>query len=403
MPKMLFMSHCVPPIARGPSIIIYRLLRQFPCHSYGILTSRIDGEGVPVDDELRLNCKYHYVNIDTIVGGYKTSLLSILNKWLEAFPVIVKGIKVIKGEKYDRLLVSPSHGNFLLAAYLIHKICGIKYYVYLFDLFWSRKEPKGLESFLKSLTEKLALKPAECVFVMSERLQEYYHNKYPHLKLRIIRHPIELEQYRDAGGNSKEYAARSTLSRIVFSGMIYEYQVDAIQNLVKAVNGLKDVEVHIYTQRSAGCLERMGISGNNIFYHGYVSNKELTRIQQAADILFLPMSFHGAGTDPDIIKTASPSKLSEYLASGRPILVHAPEDSYVVWYAKKYGWGLVVDETRTETLKRAVLRLVNDEKLRRELAENARKTQTAHEAGRVFRVLSEEMGFYVYTPVGHKL
>lgn len=400
MSKILFMSYCVPPIPRGPSIIIERLLRQLPDKSYGILTSRLDKKWFSPDGSRWLNCKYHHADIDTIVGGYQASLSNIFKRWFDTFSIVSKGINAIKEENYDGLLVSPTHGNFLLAAYLIHKLRGIKYYVYLFDLFRSGREPKGIDSIMNLLTEKLALMSAECIFVMSEKLQEYYHNKYPYLKLRVIRHPIDLAQYNYADKLSNMHDRPTTAPKIVFTGMIYEYQVDAMQNLAGVIRELKNIELHIYTQRGAEYLRRVGISGENIFYHGYVDNKKLAPIQKDADILFLPMSFHAAGTDPDVIRTASPSKISEYLAAAKPILIHAPSDAYVVWYAKKYGFGMVVDEPDIIKLKRAVIELVNNEELKRRVIAEASKTAHLHDISKVslqfMRELSEGATVVVY-------
>ena len=41
-----------------------------------------------------------------------------------------------------------------------------------------------------------------------------------------------------------------------------------------------------------------------------------------ADAVFLGLSF---GSDhPEVIKTATPARLPEYMASGTPLIVHAP-------------------------------------------------------------------------------
>jgi hypothetical protein len=56
---------------------------------------------------------------------------------------------------------------------------------------------------------------------------------------------------------------------------------------------------------------------------------ELPRILSSADILFLPYSFSQIARKA--IETAFPSKIADYLAAGRPILVFGPK-CIPVWF-----------------------------------------------------------------------
>jgi glycosyltransferase involved in cell wall biosynthesis len=98
-------------------------------------------------------------------------------------------------------------------------------------------------------------------------------------------------------------------------------------------------------------------------------------VQRRADLLFLPLAFDSPY--PVLINTSCPSKMGEYLASGRPVLVHAPAGSFVAWYFKKYECGLVVDEPDPAKLAAAVGRLLTDNDLRRRLGHRARERARA--------------------------
>ena len=101
-------------------------------------------------------------------------------------------------------------------------------------------------------------------------------------------------------------------------------------------------------------------------------NSEMPRIQSQADILFLPLSWHTKS--PEIINTATPGKLTEYLIGGRPILIHAPKESYLVEYAKENDFALVVDEENVDQLANAIRRLLTDQELSNRLIRNAQAT-----------------------------
>ena len=124
----------------------------------------------------------------------------------------------------------------------------------------------------------------------------------------------------------------------------------------------------------------MGIAGERVTCR-FAHKSEIPSIQRDADILFLPLAFDSPY--PDLIKTASPSKMPEYLAAGRPILIHAPEYSYIAHYARERGFGMVVDRPDPEELKRALLLLLEDESLRKRVVLNALKTVQNHDARKV--------------------
>ena len=78
------------------------------------------------------------------------------------------------------------------------------------------------------------------------------------------------------------------------------------------------------------------------------------------------------------MRTASPSKLPEYLAAGRPILVYAPSHSYYAKYAGEHKFALVVDHPDLDMLHQAILKLKYDESLCKRLIANARRVAREH-------------------------
>ncbi len=86
-------------------------------------------------------------------------------------------------------------------------------------------------------------------------------------------------------------------------------------------------------------------------------------------MLFLPLAF--ASGIPEVIRTSAPAKLGEYLASGVPLLVHAPRDSFVTWYVRKHHCGIVSDTPDPATLLSRLEQLLDDPELRRTTTANA--------------------------------
>ncbi len=95
----------------------------------------------------------------------------------------------------------------------------------------------------------------------------------------------------------------------------------------------------------------------------------MPRTLAKADILFLPMSFEPRMKH--MVSTSIPSKISEYLASGVPILVHGPAYCSAVRYCRESECGLVVDQPDDSALRDALIRLATDAELRQRLSRNA--------------------------------
>ena len=71
--------------------------------------------------------------------------------------------------------------------------------------------------------------------------------------------------------------------------------------------------------------------------------------------------------------TASPGKMGEYLASKRPLLVHAPKGSFVARFMTTHRAGHVVDVSSSVALATALDELVGSADLRADLVRSALK------------------------------
>ena len=79
-------------------------------------------------------------------------------------------------------------------------------------------------------------------------------------------------------------------------------------------------------------------------------------LRQEADALFLPVSFEP--NDESNTRVLFPSKLVEYCAAGRPILIWGPPYSSAVRWAKQHpGFAEVVESNEEEDVRLAVQRL----------------------------------------------
>ena len=94
-------------------------------------------------------------------------------------------------------------------------------------------------------------------------------------------------------------------------------------------------------------------------------------IQRQATLLLVALAWH---TDaPDVVATATPGKSVEYLASGRPMLVHAPDYAYISRHTRQHRLGLVVDRDEPAALAQTIRDFLSEPRVGQEYVDNARE------------------------------
>ena len=178
--------------------------------------------------------------------------------------------------------------------------------------------------------------------------------------------------------------------RIVFTGSVYYAQRDSIQRMCDVINGMPSesvrFDIYTHTPRSGLCLQ--GIDTPRVRV-SHCARDQVPAIQTSADVLFLPLSFHSRS--PDVVRTALPAKYVEYLASGVPILVHAPAWSWTARLARAQGFALVADEEDESALRSSLDTIIRDGPLRERLVARACATVRDHDRIPVCRELLDAL------------
>lgn len=376
MKKFALVSHVLPPVWSGQSVILHRLLKDLAPEQY-CLISKADHspESVGPEQLPRLPGNYYYLPAEpTVNRGHRFGMKPVCDRVNTAIAIATRGkriAEIVKREKCEAVVACSGDLVDLPAANLAARLTRLPFYPYFFDYYghqfidpWVRRQARFLEPFV--------LRRARKVIVPNETLADELKQRYGK-ESAVIHNPSDLSRYEAA--EIVPSARSDDKLRIVFTGALYDAHFDAFRNLLNALSLLNraDLELHIYTAVPLEYLRSNGICGS-ITFHEHLPNTEMPRIQRSADILFLPLAF--ASPYPEIIRTSAPGKIGEYLASKRPILVHAPSDCHLTWYFRRYDCGAVVDVLDPRVLADMIERLLNDAEYRKQIT--ARAWERAH-------------------------
>jgi glycosyltransferase involved in cell wall biosynthesis len=379
VPSMKFavISHVLPPSSSGQAIVLHRLLkdldpkiyclisqRNYNSEIYRNYTGKLRGRYYKVLTELRIRNPVRLSRDFLSPIGSAVRLINVLIAFLWVPIRAVQIARILSRENCNAAITCTADLINMPAGYLASRIVGISYYPYIFD-YYSYQWTEPFSRLFASLFEPVLLKGAEGIIVPNEFLRNELMDRYG-VEAAVVHNPFEALEVEEA----HPWPSKEGEVRIVYTGAIYYVHYDAFRNLLAAIEqtGRNRVMLHIYTGESHSKLESEGIRGP-VIYHDHLKLSDALKVQMQADILFLSLAFESS--NQEIVKTSSPGKMGEYLASGRPVLVHAPSDSFVSWYFREHDCGVVVDERDIDALANAINGIIESKELRNRLVAKA--------------------------------
>jgi hypothetical protein len=157
---------------------------------------------------------------------------------------------------------------------------------------------------------------------------------------------------------------------IGYSGSCSAQVVESLKAIAKALPGTR-TRLVVFGGFDDDAKRQLLAESEAISFRGFVAFDQMIReLREIADVLLVPMSFDPAQRDN--MTVSFPSKLTDYTATGLPLLIHGPAYSSAVrWARADNDVAEIVDEPRDAALGAAIHRLRDDPARRALLAANA--------------------------------
>ena len=219
------------------------------------------------------------------------------------------------------------------------------------------------------LLEPILFRVSDRVTVVTEGLREYVESRGIS-STKIVRVPggVTGDFFKSRGKSKRDLGISDSDYVIMYTGNFNAWQgIDILINTAKIVVERNDSVKFVLVgntshEKYAKLAEGLGLSSFFIFT-GQKRREELPDFLQIADVLVLPRP------DLAITKYGFPSKLPEYMASGKPVIATDVGDHHLL--VKNMATGLLVPP-HVKEIAEAILYLIKDDSLGKRLGAAAR-------------------------------
>lgn len=285
-----------------------------------------------------------------------------------SFYAYYKLAKAIKEHKPD--VIYERYNLFLPAGIWIKKRFKLPFLLEVnAPLYDERKKYDGIAlNSLSRWTEKYAWNNADYVLPVTEVLAQRVRAEGVSVeKIQVIPNGIDLDKFGEIPDLEKAKKALGLENKLVlgFTGFVRDWH--GLDKVVELVAKSSEIERHLLLVGDGparGSIEKKAIElgvTDRLTITGIVGREEIASYVSAFDIAL----------QPDVVDYASPLKLFEYLALGRPVI--APDKANIREILTHEFDGYLFNVNDSDAFFNAIEALCNNSELRAKLADNAQK------------------------------
>ncbi|HEY5587813.1 MAG TPA: glycosyltransferase [Candidatus Paceibacterota bacterium] len=290
---------------------------------------------------------------------YKTGLSVDFCNWLDDFnPDVIYDQTAFR----DDILFCISVHSYLKKPLIFHMMDdwpSTISYKGLFKKYWQNK----IDHEFRDLLNRAAV-----LMSISEEMSNEYKIRY-NKDFIPFHNTIDIDFWQKHQRNNYELNESPTILYAGRVGLGIEKSLELFAKAIQRVNEELEISIKFILQTQEKPLWVKNYK--NVVYNNFVPYNDLPKIFSETDFLLLPYDFSPLSIK--YIRYSMPTKAPEYMVSGTPIIIFAPEVTAIVKYAKKYEWAEVITENNISEISGAIKHLIESKELRQYIAQNAIK------------------------------
>ncbi len=222
----------------------------------------------------------------------------------------------------------------------------------------------GLGRILGKHLQSVLFSKSDLVFTMSDGMTEYYQKRYSKYfsKFQTLQHGTTIT---DTIGKKSSDRDDNRI-RIVYMGNLSLSYYEATARLFRIAGNNPSIEIHIFSNTNENIFCRLTDNDPAIVYHGFVEDEsEMLDLILQCDLCFVPLGLSGPISSIEY-ETIFPTRIIGMLRYGLPLLVHAPENSFLVRFVREKDCAFDVTLPDDDLLMETINSIVDQPEVARE-------------------------------------
>jgi colanic acid biosynthesis glycosyl transferase WcaI len=228
--------------------------------------------------------------------------------------------------------------------------------------------------------ERWIYKNSGCIPVISDGFKENLKDKgVPEVKINVIPNWVDVNFLRPLPKDN-DVSKRLSLEKkfvVMHAGTITLSSFICLENMIEVAHLLKEDDDILFAvvgegMKKKNLMEKVGnLKLSNVQFIPFQPQEDLPYLLASSDVLIVPL-------DIDKSQLSVPSKLSNFMATGRPVLGLAHEDSETAKVINESKCGVCVSPDRVDEIAKAIVDLKNSKDLRGTFGKNGRQYAETH-------------------------
>lgn len=225
----------------------------------------------------------------------------------------------------------------------------------------TKKQLRRNDKAMKALLDK-----ADVLLSISDAMTDEYKVRY-NKDFVPFHNPINLDFWSKSQRRNYDLSTEPTLLYAGRLGIGIDESLELIAQAVEIINSQLNIKLKFVIQTKDKPLWASRYPW--VEHRNFVAYDDLPKTFSQADFLILPYDFSPKSIQ--FIAYSMPTKATEYMISGTPIIIFSPEQTAVVKYARKYEWAKIVTHNDVSQLSNSIISLIQNNEERENMAKRA--------------------------------